>query len=76
MSSASSAERSTNVPFAPKPSIGGTWLLEPVARISRWYFRTSPVPSTTWRPARSIRVACVFSHVVMLRSSYQESGFR
>jgi hypothetical protein len=64
------------VPGAPQPSIDGTNALEPIASTSRSYGSASPPPSMTSRRARSIPSARVFSHVVMLRSSYQESAFR
>ena len=73
---ASAAVLSTPVPGTPKPSILGTRLREPVARISRSYGSFSPVPSATCRLARSIQRARVFSHVVIARSSYHLSGFR
>ena len=73
---ASAAVRSTPVPSRPKPSIAGTKLREPVARIRRSYGSVSPVPSATCRRSRSIRSARVFSHVVIARSSYHWSGFR
>ncbi len=76
MLNASSAERTTNVPRPPKPSIRGTIALDPSARISRSYGSRSPVPSSTSLALRSMRVARVFSHVSIRRSSYQASGLR